>query len=112
MASLEEQKLNLRKRFAEELWPINKSGNPELILSRLVHTMIEDTLFDGGKVTFDIIKEKYTSYINYMKSVNSTRKIEYRSKVINLGEFIVQKKYNEEFKAFIIDKLDNYLYGK
>jgi hypothetical protein len=107
-----EVKAELIERFIKEVWSLNRSGNSEHAASELILAVTRETMFEGGPVTLEIIRDKYKEYLKYMRGVNSERKPGYQSKIEDIATFIMRKRYNEDFRPDPDTNLDLYLYGE
>lgn len=101
----------VRDDFANKIWPLNKSGNPELGLSAVASAIRTTTDVYGKPITIELIIKKYKEYISYMKEINAGREPKYYSRVSNIAEFVNNRLYNSDFKLPSSQEVDEYLYG-
>ncbi len=101
----------IRKRFIEELWPINKAGNPEMGLSAAANAIRTRVDLYGKPITIDLLVRKYQEYVSYMKEINAGRDAKYYSKILTVDEFINRSMYENDFKLPSSKEVDEYLYG-
>ncbi len=100
----------LKKDFVEKLWPLNKQGNADDIFNRLVFTMGYKTTIEGKSITISFLVKKYKEYLKFMKAINVERDQKYKSKILDIKEWLNANKFNEDYSTNNTE-LDDYIYG-
>jgi hypothetical protein len=102
------------KEFTERLWKLNKEGSPGVVLNYVREILAENkTTFDGHLITFDLIVDKYTKYLDYWKRTIGTQNQQYvkdKDKLKNISLFLVNSMYEHDF-SLPSKRRDNYLFG-
>src|SRR3990172_2175467 len=105
----------LKQRFYNEFWPLNKNGNPDNTINWIALIIRNKTPLHNGVATFDSLLQIYKSYIDQWKYTWGTlakeeqRYISQNSKLKTIEEFFQAKMYFNSF-SIIRTPRDKYLF--
>lgn len=104
----------LNFRFEKELWPLNpmssKTGSKEKTLIELQYHIASKQM-NGKPVDFDLIRDKYAIYFDFIKSGNVGVDQRFQTKPLSIQDWIAAEKYREDV-TMLVDQRDIYLYGE
>ena len=101
----------LKKEFISKLWSLNKQGDADDIFNEVKFTIGYKTTIEGKVITIPLLVEKYKTYLKFMKSINADRDQKYKSKPMDIKEWLKKYKFNEDYSSTNNTELDDYLYG-
>lgn len=101
------------EEFYEKLYSLHPLGNPDVIYNIMLdHLGVK--LPDKKILTFELLCQKYDDYCKYIKPYNDIKEKQYikKDKVHKqIGAYLLEKMYLNDYSSQIGDPNDNYLFG-
>lgn len=101
------------EEFSEKLYSIFPRGNPDVIYA-IMKDHIGKPLPDKSILTFDKLVQRYDEYAKYVKPFNDIKDKQFIKKEMmqrEIGAYMMQKMYLNDYGAIVTDPNDNYLFG-
>jgi hypothetical protein len=110
---MHELKIPSYEEFLEKLFSINPIGNSEMIYE-LTKQRLGKKLPTGEILTFELLVERYSGYMAYLKPYNNIKDKQYIKKdkeIKHIGGYLLDSLYINDFGANVNDPADSYLFG-
>lgn len=101
------------EEFMEKLYSLNPVGNAFMYYD-LLKEHLGTLLYVGKTLTFEMLVKRYSDYMIYLKPYNDIKDKQFIKKdktIKSVGEYLMNKLYNDDYSTLSSSPNDNYLFG-